>query len=460
MSVGITSDAVVFFEDNKVVKELLYPEFEAILDQVVGVGEFKGQTSQAAYVQINAQLHVVAVVFFLIDFDASGNADKSWNVPLKHLADNGGRGPDLGAGPIKLACRSQCSVSWHQRAMWDPDMDPESSTLEQLAQAIKRNRLGLAYSEPSAIKVQPAIADKPKDAKTSRLSETELREQLTQKFQQEIKARSTALLEEQKLRISTMKSEAQDHIEKLQLQYRRELARVNGDLASTKQLFLEEKQKNLQLKETLESKARDFQLDRERLHREIEQSKDIEQSQLLELEEKFELEAQAKFDSASAELKEMLDMREVELFYRDEQVRLLNDQVSQLREEKQSLTDGTGDRVLKKLVESGITFVAFQPGVDHLTISLRDMARYLESPTSYVAEKCNVDIKLYQKWLAHYNVPACNHSLSNGKTCGEPVPRIEKPAQFMEGESDCCVKHSRSANALSALMKVREASRP
>jgi hypothetical protein len=152
-------------------------------------------------------------------------------------------------------------------------------------------------------------------------------------------------------------------------------------------------------------------------------------------------------------------MREVELFYRDEQIGRLNEEVTQLRQEKQSLIDGSGDRVLQKLVESGITFVAYQPGVDHLTIPLRDMSQYLDSPLSYVAEKCAVDEAHYRSWIAHYEFPACNDNDSSGKSCGKPIPKIEKPSRFISGESDRCSKHSRASNTLNAMMKARDYSK-
>ncbi len=458
MSAGITTDAIMFFDDNKVGKEMFYPEFEAILDHVVGISEFKEKRVQAAYVRINSCLQITAAVFFMIDFDASGYVDKTWNIPLQHLADSAGRGPDLGAGPIKLSCRSQCSVSWHQRSLWDPDMDNDNITLRQLAQAAKSNRLGLSVVDVVPEDVMPAPAKNNAEgaAASSEAEREELKKQLKKKYQLEMKARTTALLEEQRLRIAAMKSEAQDHIESLQIHYQRELEKVTETLESTKYLFSEEKHKNLQLKQTLENHAKNSQQVRQRWLQEIEQGKELKQNQIQELEEKFALEVTAKVDAATVELKEMLNMREVELFYRDEQVGRLNAEISALRQEKQSLIDGSGDKVLQKLFDSGITFVACQPGVDHLTVPLKDMSKYLDSPVSYVAEKCSVDLNLYQQWRGHYELPVCSYKLEDGSTCAAPIPKVEKPTRFILGESDCCAKHSRSANTLSYLMKVRE----
>ena len=72
MSVGVTRDAIAFLDGNIVVKEMLYPEFEAILDNVVGIEEFKNSSATAAFLQINTQLKITAAVFFQVDFDGGG----------------------------------------------------------------------------------------------------------------------------------------------------------------------------------------------------------------------------------------------------------------------------------------------------------------------------------------------------------------------------------------------------
>ena len=461
MNTGVSYDAVAFFDGNIIVKEMLYPEFEAILDHVVGIHDFRNKTAHAVYLRINASLKITAAVFFVIDFDGKGYVNKAWNIPLQHLADTAGRGADLGAGQIKLSCRSQCSVSWHQRSLWDPVLEAgDSNTLTILAKAISRNRLGLPVApEPAP---EPRLANDAAVTPAAKFAvnvpgqsaDAELEARFKQKYQQELKAHTKTLLEEQKLRLAAMKSEAQDQLEKIQSHYRAERIKLNEKIESSKQLFLEEKHKNLQLKKTLEAQADSVKQVRERYSTELEQSKAFSQDQLLELEEKFENEAQAKLDSVTTELKERLDMREVELFYRDEQIKRLNEETAQLRREKQSLVDGRGDRLLQNLVEQGITFVAFQPGVDHLTIPLSDMSKYLDSPINYVADKCAVDKQLYLSWLAHVELPVCAHT-DRGVMCGKSIPKVDKPSRFYAGESDRCSEHNRAANTFSELLKVR-----
>ncbi|MFQ3260892.1 hypothetical protein [Reinekea sp.] len=139
-------EAICFFGKKAVIKEMRYSEFEAVLDGVVGVSELANKTVNAAYVKINHSLMIHSIVTFTIEFNDRGFADEDWNIPLRHLAENAGPGPDLGAGPIRLACRSQCSVSWYQRELWEPSQDGVNHFV-LLRDAVKRNKLGLIVTD-------------------------------------------------------------------------------------------------------------------------------------------------------------------------------------------------------------------------------------------------------------------------------------------------------------------------
>jgi hypothetical protein len=135
-------EAIFFFGKTSIVKEMRYSEFEAVLDGVVGILELANKEVNAAYLKIDSTLRIHSVVTFQIAFNAQGFADEDWNIPLKHLAENAGPGPDLGAGPIRLACRSQCSVSWYQRELWEPNQR-EVNHFQLLIDSVIRNKLGL-----------------------------------------------------------------------------------------------------------------------------------------------------------------------------------------------------------------------------------------------------------------------------------------------------------------------------
>ena len=339
----MNTEAIIFFGDNNVIKEMLYPEFEAILDHVVGIPEFAGQSVKAAYLQINSSLQAKSAVLFHLGFDTGGNADSSWNLPLQHLAEKAGRGPDLGAGPIKLACRSQCPVSWHQRELWDPDTDGKPSTFEKITALLKRNRLALAFDEPAPAAESEVPVLSNQAAVTASLLESEI-DDVRKKLYAEFKQRQSELLDEQKLRIATLKSEARDHVEKLHRHYRAEIGTLKDQLEKTEQEIIDEQNKNRRYKETLEKQAMGLHQEREKLQKTLEQAKTVEAQEIASLQQKFDQELQATVDTATAELKEMLEMRDVELFYREEQMSSLRDEISQLRTEKQALLGDGGDQ--------------------------------------------------------------------------------------------------------------------
>ncbi|TCS40754.1 hypothetical protein [Reinekea marinisedimentorum] len=153
-------EAVCFFGKKSIIKEMRYSEFEAVLDGVVGIAELANKEINAAYVKINQSLQIHSLVMFQIEFNERGFADEDWNIPLRHLAENAGPGPDLGAGPIRLACRSQCSVSWYQRELWEPNQR-DINHFQLLKEAVQRNKLGLIASETDipTLQVAPVLRE-------------------------------------------------------------------------------------------------------------------------------------------------------------------------------------------------------------------------------------------------------------------------------------------------------------
>jgi hypothetical protein len=428
---SVIHQAVVFFDGGKLVKEMLHVEFEAVLDQVVGLPEFAGREIEACFLRINPRLQIVGCVFFLVDFDARGYVNRSWNIPLAHLLDNAGRGPDLGAGRIRLACRSQCSIPWHARQLWDPALEGPGNSFRWMQQALRRNRLGLQV-EPEAEDIgEPPLLNAGIDGE--RVVPAAARAQ-NQRLQQEYRGKLAALQEEQRLQLATFKSKAEEQLEQLHQRYQIQLNQMKEALESDRRMFMEEKRRGQDLKEKLEAQAAAFQ----QLRQQVQRERGLEQSGL---HKPFEAELKARVEQASAELKEMLDMREVELFYREEQLGNLREEVTRLRQERESLINQSGDRLLQRLMESGVTFVTYQPGAEAMTIPGADMARYLDSPLAYVAEKSFVVPELYQQWLSHRELPVCAAPLDGGSICGEPVDKVERPGQFQPGSSDRCARH-------------------
>ena len=65
-----TQEVIFFINDGGVEKEMMFTEFEAVLDGVVGLTEFADSTVYCVFVTINPGLTPQAFVFFTIIFCA------------------------------------------------------------------------------------------------------------------------------------------------------------------------------------------------------------------------------------------------------------------------------------------------------------------------------------------------------------------------------------------------------
>ncbi|MGQ9425175.1 sodium:proton antiporter [Gilvimarinus sp. F26214L] len=444
------SEAVLFVEHNRVNREMLYSEFEAVLDGVVPIPDLAGRSAQAVYLRVNGKLQIIAAVFFRISFDSDGQADKRWNVPIEQFADNSGRGPDLGGGPIRLACRSQCSIAWHQQNLWDPDMTPGNNDFILLKKAIKANRLNLRVQAPAETEEPPTLAKPEKSAAPSKADtreiEARLSQQLRRKFEQEFRDHMAGLLKEQRLRILTLNSKRQQEVQQLQLNHQQRLQEYRQQLDKRQQELELQRRRNKELKETIEGQAKKIEGLREYFEHKLKSAHLDESTQLRTMRENFETEVQAKVAAATLEIKEKLQLREVELMYRGEQEASLEREIRRLREENQHLLNNSNGQLLEKLEQAGVNFVAYHPGAGHLTVPLADMAAYLEDPTGYAAAKCGVSTHQYKDWLDHYRQPKCRAIKDGGEVCAETIDRVPSPGQFHAGEHDRCERH-RSAPA-------------
>jgi hypothetical protein len=210
-------------------------------------------------------------------------------------------------------------------------------------------------------------------------------------------------------------------------------------------------ERNRLLKESLDIQANKVEGMREYFSHKLKAAQD-ESSQIQALQENFTLELEMKIQSATAELREMLEMREVELFYRHQNESTLKEEIVNLKQENQTLINQGGNHLLHRLSKAGIAFVSFHPGAGEIRIMEDDIGRYLDNPQAYAAEKCGVHESLYQSWLEHYHLPVCRARDNTGQLCGKPLLRIESPLQFHPGENDCCEQHQ----ALSYLRLVEK----
>lgn len=249
-------EAVMFFTDQKISKQMLYPEFEAVLDGMVNMPEYIDQQVSAVYVLINPRLLVRSLVFFYIDFDEQGAADRSWNIPLRQLAERAGRGPDLGAGPIRLACRSQASVPWHRMHLWDPELSPKNNHLLMVRDAVRSNSLGLLADEAhepfvATERLKVAAEERWESASQMDASVTALEREKDQEQRQ----KAAQIIKQQRLRISGLETQYEAQLTKLRVQQQSELAQHQQNYAQLKQQLIQQKTLNAQLQQQLQEQA-------------------------------------------------------------------------------------------------------------------------------------------------------------------------------------------------------------
>ncbi|MGB7387890.1 MAG: hypothetical protein WA929_09885 [Pseudomonas neustonica] len=148
---SVLTEAVMFFSERGICKEMLFPEFEALLDGLVASPEFEDETVEAVFVQINSRLQVRAAVFFTLDFDLDGYVNRLWNMPLRQLAEKADRGPDMGGGPIRLVCLGYNKQPNYRPLLWKPGQRAGSNDLALVKDAVTRNTLGILGDDEEAI---------------------------------------------------------------------------------------------------------------------------------------------------------------------------------------------------------------------------------------------------------------------------------------------------------------------
>lgn len=418
--------AAVFFMDGKeVARQMLFSEFEALLDGYVGLSDMADTEARAVYVVLDKSLGIQSLVFFLIYFDEDGRADSSWNIPIERLASISGKGPDLGAGTIRLACRSQCSINWHQKELWDPDMNPASSHFAAIKKAVQQNRLkfkkesvqSIPVLSPGSDEVELPVLGNVDDAQRSRLAQQ---------------------IRDQRLRIRTLTSTSEDALEEQARQHRNDVQMYKSKLQKAAQTIEQLKVRNEQLQGKLFQRNEQVMSLQDRVTDQSTHVHDLEQRlKHAKGMEKSEIERQ-KLQAELLLVREQLDRREVELLYRDEKEEQLK---AELEDAKAAATGVAEKSLLEKLKALDVVFVSYHPGAGHVTVPFADVHRYASNPISYVAAKCLVTEEVYKRWLEHQEHPVCSARDEEGGICGETVSKVSNPGDFEPGVSDRCPQH-------------------
>lgn len=440
---SMISEAVLFYGDKGVTKSMLHSDFEAILDRMVGVPEFAGREMKCAYCAVNGQLQVVASVLFLLQFDDDGMADPSWNIPLRHLAEHASQGPDLGAGPIRLACRSQCPVAWHQDQLWDPTMKPGANDFVFMRDTIRNRgaKLGLLWEEEQ---VQP-----PPTAKQSRPTQQVPTLQpaddiptvkpeggpAQQRPGEDERKRLARTIKELRLRVQTMENKHEDQLAQLRYAHQQKEEILSTQLEKVLMQFKTLKSQNTALKEKADSLKQQVDSLNHSLEEQARHSED-EGSEIEILTEQYRVALEQRLEEERARLSEEMHAREMDVLNRDERISELEQELAEVRRDQVKVANSGAEKLLEKLQGLGLNFIAFHPGAGHISINATEISDYMQNPIAFAARKCLVTEEHYRAWLAHYENPVCNVNVAEGQVCGKRVIRVDVPNQFKPGVSD------------------------
>jgi hypothetical protein len=461
---GYTSgeyQSVVFLVDGHIDREMMFSEFEAVLDNFVPVPGYADKDIQAVCLGINGQLKIVSAVFFLLHFDSAGNADHKWNIPLQELTDQSELGPDLGAGSIKLCCRSQCPVEWHVQDLWDPDMNQQPNSFVLLRDMVRRNRLGFKELPLDIDEIhdsQPRVLDIPVlgggsvthagAGAASELSDADksLAHSLIQYIRKKVASDNEEQLEnlerQHQLQLTAEKNKLSDQLKELEQLHSDELRQMQAQLSKFQELNESERNNSENIKRQLQEQQQMAEKIRESFHEQLAETKQVEGHQIDLLKSNFESELELRIQSIAKEYEQQLDSKDVEIAYRNEQLSILKEEITQLHDEHAKLIKEAGEQFISRLRDNKVTFMAYHLGAGNITIDLDSIGVYLENPIAYAANICKVPDSDYRAWIAHYNNPVCcEFSTARGETCGKKLRRVDSPAQFVSGKSDRCPLH-------------------
>lgn len=143
---GGMTEAVFLFDLATIFREMLLPEFDALLDGFARIDRFSGMRVNAAYVLIDSHLSVRSLVCFQIGFTATGVPSSQWNLPLRQMADRA-RSCQMPCGDVmRVASYSRCEDRTFADHLWDPT----ERHLHAIKASVARNRLGIVASNDAS----------------------------------------------------------------------------------------------------------------------------------------------------------------------------------------------------------------------------------------------------------------------------------------------------------------------
>lgn len=391
------AEAIFFFDNGQVIKEMLHVEFEAVLDGVVGMLEWKNQCHQAAYVSIGAGLRVQSVVLFTIEFDSQGHIPSHWNLPLRYLSSRANIGPDLGDGAIKVLAANDSIDPEYLKNLWDCGKGLVE-VLTSIKYVVKRNKLSL-YTDSGYSNFSSSLA-MPHGLDAVQLS--------------------LQGIGNQSYLVANLESAFRDEQERIKTELEASHANALKKKHNENRLLQKKSATVARQKDILENASR---------------------QQIEVIVDKYRAKLRSQLAERDASWKEKFSELELSLFYAQEKEQQLSEQIKSVEESRTAACAEAVELFLQQLSSTGIELIVSQHGIGSHALKLHQVQTYMDNQTAFWAAQCGVSDARYVAWTAHYKRPVCQAGSSTDCECGTAVPRINLVRDFVIGESDMCHEH-------------------
>lgn len=417
---------VVIWDEQTIVRILLWSDVQVCLDGYVPLAYLADRQMRSTYVVLDASLRLRQLVFFVLSFDGKGFIERSWNLPLQHMAEIAGPGPDLGYGPIQLACRSQCPISWHAAQMWDPLLFDGIDEFVLIQQAVRQQVMRLGWKAEAVPSLHDHDTHHPQEPDQAMLKKKVLETELQKRLQEEQHEHEQAqvIAEAQRSKLMAQVKVLQQQNEAL----REQCTVLQAQMASREDL-----------EQSLSRQMQQIRLQQENMMR----------LQLDELQKGFTAQLEARQQAGLAQMEtERARFREQETMLQERlqslqyQLGQREDRLKDLEQRFQQVSNHSADQFLSQLRDLGMNFLVFHPGAGHISVPVDELPVYVRDPEAYAAQKCFVEVGRYRAWLKHYQDPRCQAVLADGQVCGMRIIRMDSPGRFAPGESDRCARHA------------------
>jgi hypothetical protein len=250
------AEVVLLFEPDcsAINQEIHFSEFESMVEGCGALEQYAASVVYAAFALVGNALAVQGLVFFTFRVDEDGKVDPAFNLPLRYLIEMAGAGPDLGTGPIRVACRGQCPVPWHSVNLWEPTLEGESSAVQLAQKQIWRNRLALKpKGRMGRIFEETILEDFELDAppEAAPIDQRKLEARLTETFGEEGKVSLEHLIRQHNEKLAKVSDRYRGDLERQQQVYLDQIRNCRDEIQKLKSALRNEQQRSRRLQQLL-----------------------------------------------------------------------------------------------------------------------------------------------------------------------------------------------------------------